>query len=113
MNAYNDVTLWVYMAIAVVGFYGFLLFGWWWGKNKFHSSAMYCYVMVLFLATAVSDAICVRARWLRHIDYDAYTVLLDSWVWHSRKILILVVLCCIASHMTWRALYGKKDDSDR
>lgn len=104
----TDLTLWMYALISIVSLYGFGLFAWWMWINGWRASSMYVYIMLLFAGELICHGTNFRARSLRDIDYAAYTEFLSSTWWSCRLVIILAILICIVTHMSYRAFWQRK-----
>ena len=103
-NFWNTISYAVYVAILIVTAYGSILFFWWWAKCRFKATAVYLYVMSLFIAKFYSMYITVQGYTLRTQDPIAFATYAESSAtWSTRLVPLLIVLTCIVVHMTWRA----------
>ena len=100
----HDLTMWNYLLTLIVCIYGAGLFGWW-AKKAGNPSAVFLYVMSIFLAEGWAMGVAMQARWLHfygatggYADYVA-----NSPLWAFRQLPTTIVLATLAIHMSWRA----------
>ena len=101
---WNTISYAVYVAVLIVTAYGSILFFWWWAKCRFQASAVFLYVMFLFMAKFYSMAVTVQGYTMRinnPLEFAVYAE--SSWAWATRLVPLLIVLICIVGHMSWRA----------
>jgi len=103
----TDVTVWLYVAIILVSFVGFLLFVWWWQKND-RATTVYKYVMLLFACEIISQAGHLHTRIVRYIDPDRAAAIINSWLWPARLVPLLIVYTAIVTMVLLRVMSNSK-----
>ena len=108
-DMWTDWTMWNYLLTLIVCFYGAGLFGWWAGKAG-RPSAVFLYVMGIFIAEGWAMGVAIQARYLHfygatggYADYVA-----NSPLWAFRQLPTTIVLAALAIHMSFRAFVVKK-----
>ena len=86
--------------LAIISFYGFCLFSWWWIK-KGSASSVYAYVDFLLLGISIRSIV------------DAFIIvhpeIIDTWIWIARLLLCFLFVGAIVLHMSYRVfIKGKK-----
>ena len=86
---------------AVVSFYGFVLFCWWWAY-KGEASTIYIYLTILLLGLGIDNGIEAYARyqWLA-TGVDSFR--LTVW-WPLRLVVGTIALFALVGHMTVRII---------
>lgn len=94
---------------AVICFYGFILFAWWWQK-KGNASSVYICVTFILLGLAIDNFVesYAQYRWLNYREDEVrYTI----W-WPLRLVPSILPLCGMVWHLTVRALTSRKMDNN-
>ena len=105
----QDWTMWNYALTLIVCMYGALLFAWW-AKKAGRPSAVFLYVMCIFIAEGWAMSIATYAR-LEHlyVSMDRYNdFITNSWFWFLRQLPTTIVLATLATHMSIRAFCKRK-----
>jgi len=103
---FPDPTFCVYVATAVVAAFGSMLFLWWLGKNHFHGSSVFVYVMILLMGETLRSVVDSYGRWLSLYQHQGFIELSGGWLWTARLLVLLIALIAIVSHMTYRIIKG-------
>ena len=106
-----DPTALIYLATIVLTLYGAGLFAWWWIK-KGQASAVFAYVLMIFLGEFVESCVALYARSLAMCDEVAHHLLLMSPAWPSRKSVTVLALAAIVIHMSYRAFCCNRKEQD-
>jgi len=106
---YYDLAFIGYALMVLVGTWGFLLFLSWLVKMKFRGSAMYWYVMLMFLGSGIMGLVMMQARYICLTRIEDFPLWSEGWYWPGRLALVLVIQFAIVIHMTWRTLRGHRD----
>jgi len=102
-----DRVMWLYLFGALICFYGFGLFLWWWIKMR-DASAVYIYVTILFVGQAFTYSIQTYSRYLRNCErMSEYFDVVTSDIWFIRLVVPVSCFAAIVIHMTWRVLRGQ------
>jgi hypothetical protein len=98
-----DVTLWLYVAIAVVSAWGLFLFIWWW-KNIGNASEIYIYFTILLASKAFYSGLGAVARYFHINDNDLsdFSDFTNSFVWTTRSAIHLFIITVIVIRMSMR-----------
>lgn len=99
-----DLTLIIYITIALVTTFGAWLFVWWLARNKFHASSVYLYVTILIIGEAIRSWINVKGRSLALANDGSFLPFTMEWIWVLRSVLTLVGMGAIVGHMTYRVI---------
>jgi CheY-like chemotaxis protein len=97
----NDTTIWVYLIAFIVSAIGFLIFLWWWVKNR-RATIVYAYVTALFGSEAAILACEIYARALHNMGDPLYYQILDSQWWAMRYTLHILLMAFILFHIISR-----------
>jgi hypothetical protein len=99
----RDPTIWVYLVTLLIAFYGAGLFSWWWIK-KGRASSVFAYVTFIFLGEIMESGMSLYARVLR-IGYgqSAHEAFTSCALWPTRKLVTILALAFIVTHMSYRA----------
>jgi hypothetical protein len=105
-----------YMLTLFLCVYGFSLFLWGLvvaGRQGWHVSLVYLYIMGLFGALGYSSIFAVASRYHTLTNPETSHAFRLSLEWGTRNIPLILVLIAIVGHMTYRAFwlrFGEKED---
>lgn len=96
-----DLTILVYFSVFILSLLGFILFAWWWRKNR-SATFIYAYVTLLFFAEAYGKAIELYARFIKNSDPDLYFSILSGPLFSYRDFPQLIIYFLIIWHVSCR-----------
>ena len=102
-----DLTMFMYIFLAIIASIGSVLFIWWLYKNKFHASAAYMYVTIMIVGEAIRSWINIKGRALSLADDGSFLSFTLGWLWSARTLVSLVGLTAIVLHMAFRMIKNK------
>lgn len=102
-----DWTAWVYIIIAFVSTYGFVLFSWWWWRMG-RATEIYVYLTIMFLGIGISAGIGAYSRVWHVLSEPYYHQFIKSFWWASGPLVVLSVLIAINVRMTRRVYLSFK-----
>lgn len=108
-----DWTMWNYLLTLIVSIYGAGLFGWWAHKAG-SPSAVFLYVMGIFIAVGWSMGVAMYGRYVEFYllhPHEANIFIRESPFWVFRTLPITIVLIALCIHMTARVF--RKNNSLR
>lgn len=104
----SDWTMINYVLTLIVCVYGAGLFGWW-GFKAGSPSAVFLYVMGIFISEGWAMGVAVYARsvhlYVNLAEYNEFIT--HSWFWFFRQLPTIIILLTLAVHMSIRAFHGR------
>jgi len=98
----TDLTFMVYAIQGAICSAGFIIFIWWWIRQK-TASEVYAYITFLLLSTAVERGISMSMRAMMYTDPVRATEAIQSFSWTLRTVPGTIIMGLIVYRMAFRA----------
>ena len=98
----KDPALWVYLIDALICGVGFIIFLWWWIRQR-TASEVYAYITFLFLAVAMERVGAISMRVLIYYDIERAEKAIHSLAWVVRTLPGTIIMALMVFRMARRA----------
>jgi len=98
----TDPTIWIYSADILICGVGFIIFIWWWIRQR-TASEVYAYITFLFLAIVMERVVALSLRFLIYYDLERAEKAIHSFSWCVRTIPGTLIMLLMVVRMMTRA----------
>ena len=107
----TDIVSWMYLIGCLAFAYGAAIFIFEAVRTQ-SMSWIFRYIMLLFVGGTIAWSADVYARHLRFENIALYYEFMDSFIWHVRRVPIILSLLFIDVHATLRILLRRRNESN-